>query len=61
MLDTESLNSLQSLQQLDVRYVQFSTLQANTSCALADYHKSKTNVRFNCLFTIMKMLIVIVY
>ncbi|CAF1602263.1 unnamed protein product [Rotaria sp. Silwood1] len=37
MLDTESLNSLTSLQQLDVRYVQFSTLQANTSCALADY------------------------
>jgi hypothetical protein len=37
MLDSESLNSLKSLQQLDVRYVQFSTLQANTSCALADY------------------------
>ncbi|CAF1072108.1 unnamed protein product [Rotaria sordida] len=37
MLDSESINSLISLQQLDVRYVQFSTLQANTSCALADY------------------------
>ncbi|CAF2858668.1 unnamed protein product [Rotaria sp. Silwood2] len=37
MLDTESLNSLKSLKQLDVRYVQFSTLQANTSCSLADY------------------------
>ncbi|CAF1536616.1 unnamed protein product [Rotaria magnacalcarata] len=37
MLDTESLNLLTSLKQLDVRYVQFSTLQANTSCALADY------------------------
>ncbi|CAF4540868.1 unnamed protein product [Rotaria sp. Silwood2] len=37
MLDTESINSLTSLQQLDVRYVQFSTLQANTSCNLADY------------------------
>ncbi|CAF0728425.1 unnamed protein product [Rotaria sordida] len=37
ILDTESLNSLKSLRQLDVRYVQFSTLQANTSCSLADY------------------------
>lgn len=37
ILDTESLNSLKSLKQLDVRYVQFSTLQANTSCSLADY------------------------
>ncbi|UJR22205.1 hypothetical protein I4U23_025269 [Adineta vaga] len=37
MLDTQSLNSLQTLQQLDVRYVQFSTLQGNTSCALADF------------------------
>ncbi|CAF1045530.1 unnamed protein product [Rotaria sp. Silwood1] len=37
ILDTESLNSLKSLQQLDVRYIQFSTLQANTSCSLADY------------------------
>ena len=37
ILDTESLNSLKSLQQLDVRYVQFSNLQGNTSCDLADY------------------------
>jgi hypothetical protein len=37
MLDSESINSLKSLQQLDVRYVQFPTLQGNTSCALADY------------------------
>ncbi|CAF1106248.1 unnamed protein product [Adineta steineri] len=37
ILDVESLNSLKSLQQLDVRYVQFSTLQGNTSCALADF------------------------
>jgi hypothetical protein len=37
MLDSESINSLTSLQQLDIRYVQFSTLQANTSCALADF------------------------
>lgn len=37
ILDTESLNSLKHLKQLDVRYVQFSTLQGNTSCALADF------------------------
>ena len=37
ILDTESLNSLKTLQQLDVRYVQFSTLQDNTSCPLADF------------------------
>ena len=37
MLDTESINSLTLLQQLDIRYVQFSSLQANTSCALADF------------------------
>jgi hypothetical protein len=37
ILDVESLNSLKSLKQLDVRYVQFSTLQGNTSCSLADY------------------------
>lgn len=37
MIDTESINALTSLQQLDVRYVQFPTLQANTSCALADF------------------------
>ena len=37
ILDTESLNALKSLKQLDVRFVQFSTLQGNTSCALADY------------------------
>jgi hypothetical protein len=37
MLDTDSINSLTSLKQLDIRYVQFSNLQANTSCALADY------------------------
>ena len=37
ILDTESINSLKSLRQLDVRYVQFSTLQAKTSCALANY------------------------
>ncbi|CAF0771393.1 unnamed protein product [Adineta ricciae] len=37
MVDSQSLNSLMSLQQLDVRYVQFSNLQGNTSCALADF------------------------
>jgi hypothetical protein len=37
ILDIENLNSLKSLQQLDVRYVQFSTLQGSTSCSLADY------------------------
>ncbi len=37
ILDVESLNSLKSLQQLDVRYVHFSTLQGSTSCSLADY------------------------
>ena len=37
IIDSESLDALQALQQLDVRYVQFSTLQANTSCLLADY------------------------
>ena len=37
ILDIENLNSLKSLKQLDVRYVQFSTLQGSTSCALADY------------------------
>ncbi|CAF0957949.1 unnamed protein product [Adineta steineri] len=41
LLDSESINSLSSLQQLDVRYVQFSTLQANTSCALADFINRK--------------------
>ncbi len=41
MLDSESINSLTSLQQLDIRYIQFSTLQANTSCALADYINRK--------------------
>ncbi len=41
MLDSESLNSLNSLQQLDIRYLQFSTLQANTSCALADFINRK--------------------
>jgi hypothetical protein len=37
ILDIENLNSLKSLQQLDVRYLQFSTLQGSTSCSLADY------------------------
>ncbi len=37
ILDIENLNSLKSLKQLDVRYVQFSTLQGSTSCSLADY------------------------
>jgi len=37
ILDIDNLNSLKSLKQLDVRYVQFSTLQGKTSCALADY------------------------
>ncbi|CAF1416163.1 unnamed protein product [Rotaria magnacalcarata] len=37
ILDTEIFTSLKSLKQLDVRYVQFSTLHANTSCSLADY------------------------
>ncbi|CAF0735005.1 unnamed protein product [Adineta ricciae] len=37
ILDVESLNSLKDLQQLDVRYVQFSTLQGTTSCSLADF------------------------
>ena len=41
MLDSESLHSLTSLQQLDIRYIQFSTLQANTSCALADFINRK--------------------
>jgi hypothetical protein len=41
MLDSESINSLTSLQQLDIRYIHFSTLQANTSCALADYINRK--------------------
>jgi hypothetical protein len=41
MMDSESLTSLQSLRQLDVRYVQFSTLQANTSCLLADFINRK--------------------
>jgi hypothetical protein len=37
ILDIENLNSLKLLKQLDVRYVQFSTLQGSTSCSLADY------------------------
>ncbi|UJR26925.1 hypothetical protein I4U23_008234 [Adineta vaga] len=37
ILDVESLNSLTALKQLDVRYVQFSTLQGSTSCSLADF------------------------
>ncbi len=37
ILDIENLNALKSLKQLDVRYVQFSTLQGTTSCSLADY------------------------
>ncbi|CAF1012013.1 unnamed protein product [Didymodactylos carnosus] len=37
MIDGESLQSLKLLQQLDVRYVQFPTLQGNSSCLLADY------------------------
>lgn len=37
ILDSENLNSLRSLKQLDVRYVQFATLQGTTSCALADF------------------------
>ena len=37
ILDIENLNSLKSLKQLDVRYVQFPTLQGSTSCSLADY------------------------
>ena len=37
ILDIENLNSLRSLKQLDVRYVQFATLQGTTSCALADF------------------------
>jgi hypothetical protein len=37
ILDIENLNSLKALKQLDVRYVQFSTLQGTTSCSLADY------------------------
>ena len=41
MLDSVSLHSLTSLQQLDIRYIQFSTLQANTSCALADFINRK--------------------
>ena len=36
-IDSESLNALQALRQLDVRYVQFATLQGNTSCLLADF------------------------
>ena len=37
ILDIENLNALKSLKQLDVRYVQFGTLQGSTSCALADF------------------------
>ena len=37
IIDSESLNSLSSLRQLDVRYVQFASLQSNTSCLLADF------------------------
>ena len=36
-IDGDSLNSLHSLRQLDVRYVQFASLQGNTSCLLADF------------------------
>lgn len=41
MLDSANLHSLTSLQQLDIRYIQFSMLQANTSCALADFINRK--------------------
>ena len=37
LIDSDSLNALQDLRQLDVRYVQFATLQGNSSCLLADF------------------------
>ncbi|CAF1502909.1 unnamed protein product [Didymodactylos carnosus] len=37
MIDIDSLQSLKLLRQLDVRYVQFPTLQGNSSCLLTDF------------------------
>lgn len=47
IIDGESLNSLSSLRQLDVRYVQFSNLLSNSSCLLGEFISRRVNIDLN--------------